>query len=172
MLAWTFLLAALGLFASLTFVMHESGAVQLDLARGNERELRSGHLVDFYLWHFLDAVPPLRVTESLRWEQLVTYQGAGVGWLLLAFKLFVIIPVIGIFRSYWQYRKQRTEARPQPEGSPSAAVLNAFEAQAVRSSSRGPSQHRPTGCETPLSLAGPKLSASRLFRHLARRPHA
>lgn len=118
-LSWTFLSAALGLFGSLTFVLYQSGAVQLEPSQGSG-ELRSGHVVDFYLWHFLESVPLLRVTETLRWDLPVTYEAPRVGWLLLAFKLFVILPVIGIFRSYWQYRKQRVEGRREPEEDSSA----------------------------------------------------
>ena len=108
LLAWTFLSAALGLFGSLTFALYDAGVVHLRIP--GAAESAPGRVVDFYLWHFLEAVPILRVTETLRWDVPATYESAGVGWLLLTFKLFVIIPIIGIFRSYWQSRKVASDA--------------------------------------------------------------
>lgn len=92
-------LIALPLFGSLTGVLQSRGAIHLI---GDPRRI-----MDFYLWHFLGAVPLLKVNETILWNQPMTYQEPQVGWLLLAFKVTVIIPVIGAFRGYWKYMQAK-----------------------------------------------------------------
>jgi hypothetical protein len=57
---------------------------------------------DFYLWHFIEAVPLLKVNDTIGWRTPMKYDGHLVGWILLLFKLAVIIPVIACFASYWK----------------------------------------------------------------------
>jgi len=94
------LLLAVPFFGSLTRVLLARGVIHLT---GNPE-----HAMDFYLWHFLGAIPLLKVNETLLWDQPLAYHEARVGWLLLLFKLTVIIPVIAAFRGYWKY----THAKP------------------------------------------------------------
>jgi hypothetical protein len=89
------LLIAVPFFGSLTRVLLARGAIHL--SGDPERAM------DFYLWHFLGAIPLLKVNETLLWDQPLAYHEARVGWLLLLFKLTVIIPVIAAFRGYWTY---------------------------------------------------------------------
>lgn len=89
------LLLAVPFFGSLTRVLLARGAIHL----AGDPE----HAMDFYLWHFLGAIPLLKVNETLLWDQPLAYHEARVGWLLLLFKLTVIIPVIAAFRGYWKY---------------------------------------------------------------------
>lgn len=56
------------------------------------------------MWHFLEAVPLLKVNQTIRWAEPWTYDSAAVGWILLLFKLVVIVPVIGAFVGYWKRR--------------------------------------------------------------------
>jgi hypothetical protein len=93
------LLLALPLFGSLTNVLVARGAIHLT---GDPQRA-----MDFYLWHFLSAVPLLKVNETLLWDQPLVYDQARVGWLLLIFKVLVIIPVIAAFRGYWKYTHTR-----------------------------------------------------------------
>jgi hypothetical protein len=58
---------------------------------------------DFYFWHFLEAIPLLKVNQTLHYKAPLTYNGAAVGWLLLAFQLMVILPVIRAFAWYWKH---------------------------------------------------------------------
>jgi hypothetical protein len=97
------LLLALPLFGSLTRVLLARGAIHLT---GDPQRA-----MDFYLWHFLSDVPLLKINETLLWEQPLVYHEARVGWLLLVFKLLVIIPVIAAFRGYWKYT--HTKSTPQ-----------------------------------------------------------
>jgi hypothetical protein len=89
------LLLAVPFFGSLTRVLLARGVIHLT---GDPE-----HAMDFYLWHFLGAIPLLKVNETLLWDQPMAYHEARVGWLLLLFKLTVIIPVIAAFRGYWKY---------------------------------------------------------------------
>ncbi|WP_295643699.1 hypothetical protein [uncultured Methylibium sp.] len=52
---------------------------------------------DLYLWHLFDAIPGIRFTETVGWAQKYSYTGALAGWLLVGFKLLVIVCVIGSF---------------------------------------------------------------------------
>ena len=89
------LLLAIPFFGSLTRVLLARGAIHLT---GNPERA-----MDLYLWHFLGAIPLLKVNETLLWDQPMAYHEARVGWLLLVFKVTVIIPVIAAFRGYWKY---------------------------------------------------------------------
>lgn len=52
---------------------------------------------DLYLWHLFDAIPGIRFNETVGWVQKYSYSGALAGWLLVGFKLLVIVCVIGSF---------------------------------------------------------------------------
>jgi hypothetical protein len=101
------LLLALPFFGSLTNVLSSRGLVNME---GDARGA-----IDFYLWHFLDAIPLLKVNETILWSQPMAYHQSRVGWLVLLFKVTVIVPVIGAFRGYWKYTQTTSS-------SPAAAV--------------------------------------------------
>jgi len=52
---------------------------------------------DFYLWHLFDSIPGIKFAETLGWVQRYKYSDNLSGWLLLSFKLLVIVSVIGSF---------------------------------------------------------------------------
>jgi len=85
-------------FSSVSFVLLQEG--KLVLAPGSSPEVSLGSLSDFFLWHFLDAVPLLKVTETLKWDVPLTYTSGTVGLIVLVFKVVVILPVIGAFTWY------------------------------------------------------------------------
>lgn len=58
----------------------------------------------FYTWHFLDGIPLFKVNETLQWNEPLVYRGAAAGWLVVAFKVAIILPLIGAIRSYWTLR--------------------------------------------------------------------
>lgn len=88
-----FVLIAAGCFAALAFMLHERSGGDLFL-RGARPEVNHGALADYLIWHILDAIPGLKVPETIKWEAPLTYTRSGAGWLLLLFKVIVIIPVI------------------------------------------------------------------------------
>ena len=59
-----------------------------------------GTLADFLLWHLLDAIPGLKVPDTIKWEAPLTYQHAGAGWLVLLFRVMVIMPVVSGIGQY------------------------------------------------------------------------
>jgi hypothetical protein len=50
--------------------------------------------VRYYLWNLLDAIPSLKVPETLNWKLDVDLSDSWSGAILLAFKLLVLIPVV------------------------------------------------------------------------------
>ena len=72
-------------------------------------------VADFFLWHFLNAVPVLKITDTLLWDPPLTYDQPVVGWILLVFKIAVISPVIAAFGWSWKrFRKAPTQAGDSP----------------------------------------------------------
>jgi hypothetical protein len=100
-LAYSFnlLMIAMIFFASITYVSAHDRFLPV---KSNQTAVTVDSLHDFYLWHFVDAVPLLRVTDTIGWQKPMNYEGHLVGWILLLFKLAVIIPVIASFTSYWR----------------------------------------------------------------------
>ena len=94
------LMMAVIFFSAVTYVMASHEIVTLRSRTGQPIGLAS--LLDFYVWHFLEAVPLLKVNQTIRWDEPWTYDSSAVGWILLLFKLVVIVPVIGAFIGYWK----------------------------------------------------------------------
>jgi hypothetical protein len=85
-------------FSSVSFVLLQEG--KLALAPGSSPDVTLASLSDFFLWHFLDAVPLLKIPERLKWDVPLTYTSGTVGLIVLMFKVVVILPVIGAFTWY------------------------------------------------------------------------
>jgi hypothetical protein len=98
--SFNLLMIAMMFFASITFVLVERAGVALNAPEGPIASYDA--LMSFYFWHFLEAVPLLKVNETLQWKQPLTYQAGPVGFVLLLFKLAVIVPVIAAFAWYWK----------------------------------------------------------------------
>jgi hypothetical protein len=62
-------------------------------------------------WHFLESVPLLRINETLHWQEPLVYRGAAAGWLVVALKVAVILPLIQMIRGYWKLRADRPGLR-------------------------------------------------------------
>ena len=88
-----FVFIAAGCFAALAFMLNEQSGRLLFL-EGAQKVVNHGTLADFLLWHVLDAIPGLKVPETIKWAAPLSYERSGAGWLLLLFKVIVIIPVI------------------------------------------------------------------------------
>jgi len=104
-------------FSSVSFVLVQQG--KLALAPGSSHDVTLASLSDFFLWHFLDAVPLLKITETLKWDVPLTYTSGTVGLIVLVFKVVVILPVIGAFTWYatGETRKQMPEIAIEPVSS-------------------------------------------------------
>lgn len=91
-------------FGSATYLLAQNGWLKFSIPAGHEH--LSGKLLDLFLWHFLDAIPLLDVNKTLRWSAPLDYDSGGVGWILLLFKIVVIVPIIAAFSGYWKYRQR------------------------------------------------------------------
>jgi hypothetical protein len=78
---------------------------------GTADEVTPGSISNFFRWHFLDAVPLLKVNETLGWRPPLTYDSFSVGCMLLLFKAVVILPVIGAFTWYGTRHTAANERR-------------------------------------------------------------
>lgn len=72
-------------------------------------------VVELYVWQFCKSVPLLDINETLRWQPPFIYTGSLTAVLVLAYKLAVIIPLIGAFAFYWHHQIDPAE-RPRPSG--------------------------------------------------------
>ena len=107
-------LLSTSVFAVVTMVLRDAGLVQLSVPGCASCRPDVGDMLALFIWHFLDAIPLLNVTETLRWDVPLTYGGALMGWLVLAFKAAVIIPLIQAVRTYLQVRKEAPRIHFRP----------------------------------------------------------
>jgi hypothetical protein len=49
----------------------------------------------YYVWNFLDAIPVLKIPETLNWKAPVTFTDHASGALLLAYRVTMVIPLVG-----------------------------------------------------------------------------
>jgi hypothetical protein len=102
-------------FSTVTYILASHGRLGFDVPKEREHLIATpmflyGAMQDFFLWHFLDAVPLLKVNETLHWSEPLTYTSPAVGSILLMFKITVIVPVTAAFVAYW---KRDSEASPK-----------------------------------------------------------
>jgi hypothetical protein len=86
-----FVFIAAGCFASIAYLLH--GMTPLFQPTAGHA-VEHGTLADFLLWQLLDAIPGLKVPDTIKWQAPLTYERAGAGWLVLLFKVMVIVPVV------------------------------------------------------------------------------
>jgi hypothetical protein len=98
--SFNLLMIAMVFFSSVTYVFSAHGKLRFIGPPGSKVSFES--LEDFYMWHFLEAIPLLKVNETLGWKPPVSYDSGLVGVVLLLFKLAVILPVIACFAFYWK----------------------------------------------------------------------
>ena len=70
---------------------------------GISGELNSDSYLNLFGYHLLDSIPAMKIPETLRLtEPIPGERPVGLGFLVLLFKLSVLIPGIGAFRAYWK----------------------------------------------------------------------
>ncbi|MGK2318287.1 hypothetical protein [Gordonia rhizosphera] len=79
-------------FAALTTVLIRHGVI--DTVQGETPGLFEVEAL--YLWHLVDAVPILGITDALHWPAPVTLSDPSGGALLLSFKMLLLIPLVGV----------------------------------------------------------------------------
>ena len=88
-------MAMVGWFSALALLLVRNTGIEFRTRAGETVE-HSGQLADFFVWHFLDQAPILDATDTLQWEVPLTY-AHGAGFVVLAFKAFVIVPLLAAF---------------------------------------------------------------------------
>jgi len=109
---FTLLYVATGFFGSVTYLLVKNGFLPWTPV---DQEITSSQIGNFYLWHFVDAIPILKVNSTLRWQEPLTYENGGIGLLLLLFKIVVISPIIASFIWYRQFTAKEKKEEP-PKG--------------------------------------------------------
>ena len=108
---------AIFFFSSVTYPLVHSEVLHWTLPAG--QNITPEAIMDFYFWHFLDAVPVFAITHTLGWKEPLTYDNGAVGFLLLLFKIIAISPTIGAFIWYWGHIGKEGKAenikRPAPK---------------------------------------------------------
>ena len=88
------LLAVTGAFAALIAALQSEELVTEAPAVDSDGFVWSS--LGYHAWHLVDAVPALKVPETLNWKSPPTaFTDHLAGTLLLLFKLVVIIPIVG-----------------------------------------------------------------------------
>jgi hypothetical protein len=105
-----FVIIAMGCFAGMAFLLH---GLTAPLFLPATRPVEHGSLADFLLWQLLDAVPGLKVPETLSWPAPLTYERGAAGWLVLLFKIMVIVPVVSGIGHYLKDEEPRRPRRPR-----------------------------------------------------------
>jgi hypothetical protein len=105
---------AVSVFSVATYLLLDWNAVNLTTPSCEQCPVKLDELLNFYTWHFLNAIPLLMINESLQWNVPLLYSGGLAGWLVLAFKAAVILPLIQAIRTYLQVRKNVPRIRVRP----------------------------------------------------------
>src|SRR4029450_10298918 len=100
--------------ASVAFLLH---GLTPPLFLPKARPVDHGSLADFLLWHVLDAIPGLKVPETIKWEAPLTYERVGAGWLLLLFKVMVIVPGVSGIADYLNEDEDEQGVASKPTSS-------------------------------------------------------
>jgi len=100
-------LAAIGWVSALAFLLDERGVIAFRTL-GGDAVRSTGQLADFFVWHSFEQIPVLGVNDTLQWEMPLEY-GGGAGFLVLAFKVLILLPLVPVFLAAWRHRK------PPPE---------------------------------------------------------
>jgi hypothetical protein len=101
-----FVFIAMGCFAGFAFLLH---GLTPPLFLPGTREVDHGSLADFLLWQLLDAIPGIKAPETILWTAPLTYERAGAGWLVLLFKVMVIVPVVSGVGHYLKDEEPRAD---------------------------------------------------------------
>jgi hypothetical protein len=107
-----FYVLALAIFTTAAVLFEGWGIVDIrDSACSTACALDAASVASFFTWHLAEAVPLVRISESLQWNTPLVYEGALAGWLVLGFKVAVIIPLIQSIRIYWRVLSETPRLR-------------------------------------------------------------
>ena len=96
-------LAAIGWVSAFSLVLVQRGAVEFK-TRGGAAVANSGQLADFYVWQSFEQIPGLSINDTLQWDVPLEYAG-GAGFVLMAFKLLILLPLVPVLLAAWRVRR-------------------------------------------------------------------
>jgi hypothetical protein len=105
-------LAAVGWCAGLGLILDERGVVDFHTPDGGAIS-GSGQIADLLVWHSFDQIPALAVNDTLQWDVPLEY-ASGAGFLVLAFKLLILLPLVPVFAAAVRHRPPVRKAAPTP----------------------------------------------------------
>lgn len=91
------LILAIACFTALLFLINFSWGGVVPTNKSKLTEVEFSPLQDFFLWHFLGAIPVLKVPETLLLEPKYEYTTSTIGFIVLLFKIAVLGPIIACF---------------------------------------------------------------------------
>lgn len=97
-------LAALGWCAGLALVLDQRGVVAFRVAGSGEPVGSAGQVADLLVWHSFEQIPAVGVNDTLNWDEPLDY-GSGAGFVVLAFKLLILLPLVPVFLAAWRHRR-------------------------------------------------------------------
>lgn len=92
-------------FASLTASLWQAGA--LSASGAVEPSLWTAE--KYYVWHLLDGVPLVKIPSSVNWTVPASFSDQWSGALLLAFKVLVLLPILGVAVGAYRLLQSREE---------------------------------------------------------------
>ena len=107
-------LAAAGWFSAVAVVLNDHAGAEF-VTRSGDASPGYGQYADFFAWHFAEQIPLLKVNETLHWEVPLSYEG-GAGWLVLAFRVLVLIPLAQVALPALRRVARRDSAPAQAAG--------------------------------------------------------
>ena len=110
-------LAAIGWVSAFSFVLAERGVVEFTTSTGAE-VTSTGQLADFYVFQSFEQIPGLAINDTLQWDVPLQYAG-GAGFVLMAFKVLILIPLVPVLLAAWRVRRPPKPA-PEPAAAPAS----------------------------------------------------
>jgi hypothetical protein len=96
-------LAAIGWVSAFSFVLVERGAIEFTTAKG-AAVANTGQLADFYVFESFEQIPGLAINDTLQWDVPLQY-GGGAGFVVMGFKLLILIPLLPVLLAAWRVRR-------------------------------------------------------------------
>jgi len=97
-----FIFISLVAFGFLAFQLYGSGP---------DSAATSDTYLNLFGYHLFESIPGLKINTTLRIvEPFAGERPFGLGLMILVFKLSVLIPSVGAFRSYWKIRSEKVES--------------------------------------------------------------
>ena len=103
-LLWYVWWAIVSGFSVLSFGLYEAGVVQYV----SVRPVSFGTLADYFSWHLLNMVPALEIWATLQIDEPVHATGFGASFLLLVFRILIIVVFFGLIKMWLDQRKKKT----------------------------------------------------------------